>query len=200
MSRPRVPLAAETMARLRVSAAREFAALGFEDASLNRILEDAGLAKSSFYHHVGSKQALLNGLLAYLVDTVRVAVALPDPATLTAESFWPAWSEVLTRLDAVGESSPELMTLARVVHEARGTEALRELRECGVVTARAYVARGQALGVVRLDVPADLLAPIAVAALLAIDAWSLGAHDPTDDPDAAVTAALCMVRTALRGS
>ena len=55
------------------SALRQFAAVGFEGASLQRIATDAGLSKSSVLYHFASKEALLDAALRPAVeDLVRV--------------------------------------------------------------------------------------------------------------------------------
>lgn len=55
-----------------VSAAlRQFAAAGFDGASLQRIADDAGLSKSSVLYHFGSKEALLDAALRPAVKDLR---------------------------------------------------------------------------------------------------------------------------------
>jgi TetR/AcrR family transcriptional regulator len=54
------------------AALRQFAAVGFEGASLQRIADDAGLSKSSVLYHYGSKEALLDAAIRPAVDALRV--------------------------------------------------------------------------------------------------------------------------------
>ena len=56
------------------SALRQFAAVGFEGASLQRIASDAGLSKSSVLYHFASKEALLDAALRPAVDELAVLV------------------------------------------------------------------------------------------------------------------------------
>jgi AcrR family transcriptional regulator len=64
------------------SALRQFAAIGFDGASLQRIAADAGLSKSSVLYHFGSKEALLDAALRPAVEDlsglVEEIVALSD--------------------------------------------------------------------------------------------------------------------------
>jgi TetR/AcrR family transcriptional regulator len=50
------------------SALRQFASVGFDGASLQRIASDAGLSKSSVLYHFGSKEALLDAALRPAVE------------------------------------------------------------------------------------------------------------------------------------
>jgi AcrR family transcriptional regulator len=73
------------------SALRQFAAVGFEGASLQRIASDAGLSKSSVLYHFASKEALLDAALRpavkdlhHLVDQlVEVGGPVPGPHFIT---------------------------------------------------------------------------------------------------------------------
>lgn len=64
------------------SALRQFAAVGFEGASLQRIASDAGLSKSSVLYHFASKEALLDAALRPAVEDlhelVQAMVAITD--------------------------------------------------------------------------------------------------------------------------
>lgn len=46
--------------KLLAAAAGEFAAHGFEQASLNTVIRACGMSKSSFYHYFDSKKALFD--------------------------------------------------------------------------------------------------------------------------------------------
>ncbi len=180
-----------------MAAAREFAALGFDGASLNRIVASAGIAKSSLYHHIGGKQALLDDLLEALSGAVEDALRRLDSATLSTATFWAAAAAAIDDLTQVGEQHPELLEFASLVHGPDGVEALARLRAGALARVRDYLERGQHLGVVRSDLPAGLLAEIAVATLVAVDAWVL--TDPAGS-EAAARIALTMLHTSLEAA
>lgn len=50
------------------AALEEFSAKSFEEASLNRIIKDAGISKGTFYYHFQDKQALYLSLIQAAVD------------------------------------------------------------------------------------------------------------------------------------
>ena len=58
-------------APLIAAALRQFAAVGFEGASLQRIATDAGLSKSSVLYHFASKEALLDAALRPAVEDLH---------------------------------------------------------------------------------------------------------------------------------
>lgn len=57
------------------AALRQFASVGFDGASLQRIADDAGLSKSSVLYHFGSKEALLDAALRPAVDDLRTLMS-----------------------------------------------------------------------------------------------------------------------------
>lgn len=53
----------------------EFAAKGFENASINAILAEAGMSKGQFYYHFGSKEELYLALIAAVINRKRKFMA-----------------------------------------------------------------------------------------------------------------------------
>lgn len=164
------------------AALREFAAHGFADASLNRIISAAALSKGAMYYYFDDKADL------YLhVVTTQVGRLAGDPADLTflreatADGFWSALAadsiRMLTRLS-------ELPEVAAVLRDAaggsgatvlgRGRQKLDAATDPWVVKG---IRRGQQLGAVRSDLPVGLLAAVAGAMMQAMDAWYLAQRD-----------------------
>src|SRR5262249_42362387 len=88
MPRPRYEnLDADKKQRLLDAARREFARHGYELASLNSILDDAGFSKGSFYYHFDDKADLALPLIAAEAKTAYEPLAhVKLPAT--ADEFW----------------------------------------------------------------------------------------------------------------
>ena len=77
---------AEKRERLLTVAAREFGMHGYEAASLNRILDEAGIGKSSAYYYFEDKADLFGAVVEYSVERLGLAASAEDIQTLTAES------------------------------------------------------------------------------------------------------------------
>jgi AcrR family transcriptional regulator len=167
------PLDDERAAGLFLVAAQAFLAFGFEGASLNRIIADAGWSKSSFYHYFHDKQELYDHLLAKLRSHYASQTALMDPQTLTRETFWEQFDRTLRGLGAAPVADPLTLALARLLHDQRQVDpGLRALRADLFHGLARVLRRGQELGAVRTDLPADLVGELAAAWLFALDRWA----------------------------
>ncbi|MCB0910212.1 MAG: TetR/AcrR family transcriptional regulator [Propionibacteriaceae bacterium] len=200
---PRIaqPLDAGRRQQLHAVAAEEFLTHGYERASLNRIIDRAGIAKSSFYYYFEDKRALHADLVAHLERTVREALHLPRIERLTADGFWSAAEGLVADLARVLERTPELATVARVLYGAGPEGASPELARL-MADARGWVARaltrGQELGVVRRDLPPELLARLAMAVFVELDRWALENFEDPRTGRAADTAVQMLFAT-IRG-
>ncbi|WP_194410512.1 TetR/AcrR family transcriptional regulator [Microbacterium cremeum] len=199
MTRTARPLSREREARLFEAAARVFLTRGFEASSLNRIIDAAGMQKSSFYHYFADKRDLHDRMLQTLIATLSEYVRLPDLPTLNAPSFWPAMYLLLDDVGRMTGERPETIELARVFHAAAEDDEAVRLRAAARSWTDAALARGVELGVVRADLPTQLLGDIAFAAVVAVDRWAL---NPDAGPDASDQAhrALEALRRLLEGS
>lgn len=191
--RPPRPLDAATAQRLLVAAAAAFATDGMEAASLNRILERASMAKSSFYHRFADKAALHDWVTRTMKDAILDGVHVPDLKTLTAASFRPELDSLLERFQRLANARPELMDLGRMVHSATDDDAERAIAEVragllGWIAEALHT--GRELGVVRSDLPADLLSAWTVASLTAIDRWVLTSPAPLPARSASASTAI----------
>lgn len=183
-------LAPEKRERLLEVAAQEFASRGFEQASLNRILDQAQMGKGSAYYYFEDKADLFCTVIEYASERLHLADLSVELATLTAETFWPTFAQ-LHREPLL--RSFEQPWLFRVVNGATqlppalvGREPLASLTQQITALVRRLIKRGQDLGVIRTDLPDDLLFAWMFALDQASDQWLMN-HWEQIDRQACVT-------------
>jgi AcrR family transcriptional regulator len=177
-------LAPEKRERLFDVAAQEFASRGFEQASLNRILEQAQMGKGSAYYYFEDKADLFCAVIEHARERVRLDDLTVDLAQLDVETFWPTVAEIrrepLLRsferpwlfwvLSVPAQLSPALTErepLARLSHQFR-------------TLVMQLIKRGQNLGVIRTDLPDDLLFTWLFALDRASDHWLMSHWEHLD--------------------
>ena len=87
-------LPVEKRTRLLDIAAQEFAKYGFDDASVNRILEEAHMSKGAAYYYFEDKVDLFCTVIQYAMEWLKLIDTQFDVATLTPETFWPTFAEL----------------------------------------------------------------------------------------------------------
>jgi AcrR family transcriptional regulator len=161
MPRPRfLKLPAQRRLHILETAARVFSTYGFADASINAILEQAGVSKGAAYYYFDDKQDLFLTVVQHFSRDLVHFDEL-DISSLTRETYWPClldfyckpllrarnhpWAfGVLRAADALQRAGPTQGPLGAFV-----TELLE--------FARAVFRQGRHLGVVRTDIPEELL-------------------------------------------
>ena len=142
-------------------AARELAAHGFADASINRILERAGMSKGAAYYYFEDKLDLFLAVVRYCSERLRLIDQSVDPARLDAATFWPTFAvlhrEPLLRSYEQPWLFGALKAAGRLPAETREREPVAHLAAEITGYAMAFLKRGQALDVVRTDLPDELL-------------------------------------------
>jgi AcrR family transcriptional regulator len=162
--------------RLYEAAADEFSDHGFEGASLNRIIDRAGMSKGSLYYYFNDKSDLYSTVMeratAMLVKLVG-GFALED---LTAENFWPTFEGTVRRSVDYMQRNEWFVRLGRSFYRMRGGRSHRATKRffdwIGSWTER-VLARGQQLGAVRNDLPLEFLVELTLAVGETGDRWLL---------------------------
>ncbi len=185
MSRKLENLDPERQRLLFDSAAREFAAHGFDGASLNRILEHSGMSKSSLYYYFNDKADLFTTMIERALAALFREIGRLDPQALTARTFWSTFEDRYAKSLAVIEQNAWLVRFGGMFYQLRGSPGT------GASTGRLFqaarqwieqvVTRGQALGVVRQDLPQTLLIDATLAQVEVLDRWVV-AHWVTLSP------------------
>lgn len=158
------------------TAAAEFAEHGYDRASLNRVIRDVGMSKSSFYHAVPSKQALYDAVLDELGPALVAAVAPPETAGLETD-FWGELEAAAERLARAGQQDPVFWQLGRMWYlpgAPAGSDSAMG-RAAGQVAAwvERAVETGRRVGAVRDDLPSDLQVRLALAVVQVLDEWAI---------------------------
>lgn len=165
------------------AAAEEFAANGFGGASLNRVIETAGLSKGMFYYYFDDKADLLATVLERTWE-----VLLPDepPALgeLDADTFWDDVERLFFEASARTQQYPWLAGIAKLIYHPPPAAGVEDLVAEQLGRARGWLGklleRGQELAVVRSDLPGGLLLAMTIAATEAADRWMVDHWDEVD--------------------
>ena len=161
--------AARNRQRLIDAAAEVFAARGL-DATLDDIARHAGVNVATAYRHFANKHELAHEFLAQCVDK---AVAIAEEAAAERDP-WIGLTRFLERsLDMIASNR----ALVDVLSRAYGAEHFTDMLRRSSVPLGQLLARGQAAGVVRLDVAVTDFPPI--LEMLS----SVCGHGQTDLPD-----------------
>ncbi|MDN6400202.1 MAG: TetR/AcrR family transcriptional regulator [Brachybacterium sp.] len=164
-----------------LAAGREFASHSFEQASLNRIIADCHMSKSSFYHVIDSKESLLTLVVSELRDDAAHDWTPPEPADF-APDFWATADLVFHDALRIWPDSRALGLLWRIVHANRGDPAVTALGSSFEGWVAAALDIGRQTGAVDSACPAELQVLAATTLLTAFDEWAL-ARTQSDNGD-----------------
>ena len=169
-------LPTEKRERLMEAAAQEFAAYGFDDASLNRILETVHMSKGAAYYYFEDKLDLFFTVIRYCIERLKLDLEL-DPATLTAENFWPTFAELHRQPLLRSFEQPWLFAAVRAAEHLSPAALEREPLATFARQVRTWimniVKRGQELGIIRTDLSEHLIFAWLAALDDASDHWLL---------------------------
>jgi len=177
-------MADEKRERLLTIAAHEFAAHGFEAASFNHILKEAQIGKSSAYYYFEDKADLFCTVVEYCVERLQLADTSVDITTLTIETFWTTLAQLHSQPLLRAQKQPWLFAAARAV-ERLTPESLEHALLAGLAHRMMtniddVIKRGQELGLIRSDLPDELLFAWFKALDGASDTWLLAHIDLLD--------------------
>ena len=154
-------LAVERKEAILRAAAHEFAEKGYERASLNRMIKEAGLSKGTFYYYFEDKADLfvtvLRGKLPWETWLSESRLLDSDDAS----SFWRCLRALELRKYTYLGQYPDI---ARLVDAAFGLTAshfdnasLADYLQERMVEIRGMIDHGRRVGAVRRDLPLELL-------------------------------------------
>jgi AcrR family transcriptional regulator len=175
------------------AAATEFAARGYGGASVNRIVEGAGLSKGVLYYYFEDKEDVFVTVVERAVSRLLEGMWMPGGVegveryleSLPAEGYWAAQRAMAREQVRLMRSPSWYAKLARAFPRLREEPGAR-LAMAGVVDqgrrlVRALVRRGRETGVVRRDVPEGLLVECYLALDEAVDRWLVERLDAVEE-------------------
>ncbi|MCU0665008.1 MAG: TetR/AcrR family transcriptional regulator, partial [Myxococcota bacterium] len=156
------------------AAAKEMGAHGYSGASLNRILEQAGLSKGAAYYYFDNKDDLLATMFVYLWQRLLLEAKL-DLSELTAQDYWSSLFGLTERFMSSVKDEPWLLAAVKAIWSLpQGSRTQGPLAEV-FSTVAGWLAdilrRGRELGLVRRDLPEGLLLGLILALDEAADRW-----------------------------
>ena len=163
-------MASAVRERLFAVAGAAFARDGFEPASLNAILLEAGVGKSTFFYYFVDKEDLFASVLEAKMARIAKAVepiALPD----SRKRFWAETTALFERWAHGAANEPDFLALQRALQPLRRAPSprLAEVMRDVVAVYRRVLERGVELGLVRSDLPLDTLVALTEAVDLVFD-------------------------------
>jgi len=173
MPRPRFnKLPAKKRERILEAAAKEFAANGYDGASLNRILEKAGISKGAAYYYFDDKADLYaTTVLHYSQELISVV----NPAQFRAASFWDELTDVYRHQFTSYAERPWVFGIVKaggaLSAEMVTQGPMAELWQQAQFMLVQLLRHGQELGVIRTDLEEELLLSLVIAVDMAHDRW-----------------------------
>lgn len=157
------------------AAGEEFVKKGFTGASINRIIKASGMSKGSVYYYFEDKADLFATTLERSLQRLLDEIGWFSLEVLGPDEFWDALLELTRRSVAWARKDEWWVRLAFVHHKLEmepGTEkAAGRLMEFGHRWWKSILERGQALELIRTDLPIDLLVAIVIGADRGGDQW-----------------------------
>jgi AcrR family transcriptional regulator len=163
------------------AAGDEFATHGYGGASLNRIIEAADISKGSLYYYFDDKADLFASVIEEAVRRIMGDLGPFDLGGLDADSYWDAVRDY--GLQSVGLMSEDTwyvrvsIAFPRLRQEPGASAGVQAALNWGRRLTTQLLKRGRELGVVRMDLPLDLLVETTMAADEAGDRWMMAHLD-----------------------
>lgn len=175
MPRPRFQKLAESKrTRILEAAAKEFAAYGYEGASLNKILEKADISKGAAYYYFDDKADLYTTTLLHYLQELLTDISF-DASQFTAENFWSEVAALYRHQFTHYYERPWVFGVAKsggpINMDTLAEGPMAALWEAAQGLLVQLMQRGWELGVIRSDLPHDLLQALLIAIDDAHDRW-----------------------------
>lgn len=182
---PSLKLAKDKRIKLFQISSGEFAAYGFKQASLNRIISEVKMSKSSFYHYFQNKEDLFRVTLENVLSPVLLVHHSIDLEAMAVETFWPTLIAKVGEAMAIVTASPETVLAGKMFYrcydDPDGHEVAQEILGEFKDWTTKLIQRGQALELIRTDIPESLLISVLMSMGMTMDRWMMENWDQLDD-------------------
>jgi len=168
------------------AAQEEFTRSGYEGASLNQIIADAGISKGSFYYYFEDKADL------YVTALERVAIEFIERVGGIyngeySDDFWGDIEATARRSYAVFRKAPDLMQFARGImhlsaHNMSNPALQHYIDELFALFFNLF-RRGQEMGAVRTDMPLELMVSMVFSVGEGADRWLFEHYETLSDEE-----------------
>jgi len=169
------------------AAGEEFAEKGFEGASINRIISRSGMSKGSVYYYFEDKADLFATTLERSIQRIGEEIGWFSLEVLGPDEFWEALMELTHRTVDWARRNEWWIRLGKAFHKLQqeaGAEAASDrLSELGKGWWRSIIQRGQILGVIRTDLPLELIVAIVMGADQGGDRWMMDHWNEFNEED-----------------
>jgi AcrR family transcriptional regulator len=177
----------EKQAKILDAAADEFAEKGYETASINQIIEQAGISKGSMYYYFEDKRDLYDTVIKDATERLLEMSGGFDIEQMQADNFWQYLKAYTERSLKQLRENNKYIQLARDfvqtqqldVEDTSGSETMEMSRQI----THQMIEHGQSLGVVRDDLPTEFLAKLSMSMGTVMDRWLFGRWDEMDEDE-----------------
>ena len=177
----------EKQAKILDAAADEFAEKGYETASINQIIEQAGISKGSMYYYFEDKRDLYDTVITDATERLLEMSGGFDIEQMQADNFWQYLQAYTERSLKQLRENKKYIQLARDffrtqqfdVEDTSGSETMEMSRQ----VTHQMIEHGQQLGVVRDDLPTEFLAQLSMSMGTVMDRWLFDRWDEMDEDE-----------------
>lgn len=178
MPRPRFgKLKEDRQLHILETAAREFAAYGYREASFNRILELADISKGAAYYYFDDKADLFFATVQYYAGSWIGEITQIMPETLTSDTFWGVllgvYYQPFTRFYDTPWAFGVLQALQSLPPDMLREERVQQFMSPLLNWLTLMIQQGQRLGLIRTDLADNLLFAVISGFDRISDEWML---------------------------